>query len=218
MWLPLIVFLFSLFAFYINLFYVKPIFPSLAVILDSIFLSLNAGSVFYFFTTTLPDIHQKKIAKEHAIIRYIQIKEAMLRELCGFLKKFPRNNIIKESVKNYEEIRKFISEDDLENLVNNLDKEFVKAILYNFSQLKEVLSNLLAYNFIKSNKILYNRILFLNSWINKFNHNFDLLHSINNQYDFSKTFVRDVNSFLLGYDHSYGSRRVDDFLQLLEDA
>jgi hypothetical protein len=216
--LPATIFFISLTFFCISHFYIKHCFPTVAQVLDSILLSLNAGSVFYFFTTTMQDIRQKKIAKSHAIVRYTQIKVDMLNELCRFLKKTLKSSIIREAVRDYEIINKYINPEELENFGNDLDNQLVKVMLYNFRQLKEVLSNLLVYSFVKNNEELYNRVLFLNSWINQFYHNYDLSYLEGDHYNFSKQFVRDVNDFLLGFDYYTGPKKRDDFIELIENS
>jgi hypothetical protein len=215
--MPLIVLVLSLITFVLIRLYLTSTLPNITPILESICEGLISGAVFYFFTVTIPSVRQKKIAKNYAIQRYIKVKKDMLSALLLFLHK-PNHDLVEKSARNYQSIREHVTRDDLYTIANDLTKDLVKESLYHLAQLKEILITLLAYDFVKDNSLLYQRIQSLNYWINQFHHNYDAYYTENDERNFSKTFVGFINEFLRGTSLVTGPRPHDDFIDLLENA
>lgn len=176
-----------------------------------------SGAIFYAITVSIPTYKQKELAKRIAVDSYCQTKEDMLKILLTFLRKYS-NDIINQSIRNYLPIRQHITQDDLYYLLNNLSTELVKEQLYYLDQLRDVLIQLTAYDFIRNNKTLFIRIKNLIYWIKQFSHNCNP-EALRVNYDVtSKAFVNFINEFLRGSSNASGKRDQDDFIELLEHA
>ncbi len=135
-----------------------------------------------------------------------------------FYKKIPDYKKIRVAVRNYDIAREILTDDDINNSINKPEKILVEDILYQLRQLKFILFYLSSYEFIKENNTLYNRILSLILWVDNFHHNYNLLYTDDDSYEFSKHFEKYIRDFLLGQSETSGQRKIDDFISLVEKA
>ena len=190
--------------------------PVITEILDAIFLGLISSTIFYLGTTVLPQYRQKEIAKEYAIGRYIMTKVDMSRKLFNCCDKNFLNDVnFENNVLNYNVMREALSKDDFYFIQNNLDRSLIQEILYDLNQLDVVLTHLLTYDFVKCNNNLYRRIMSAQYWIKQFYGCYEIWYAEDDRHDFSKSFVRFIDSFLLGID---SGQKCDDFITLLRQA
>jgi len=213
--LPVIVFFVSIF-FYYSVRYGT---TSTMVLLKEIDLAFITGSIFYLLTVSIPNYKQRRIAKNFAILRYNQFKVDIIEDIFQVLKKHHRpadHARIRANINKYELLREYYSKEDHYNLRQNCNKIFAKEVMHSFRQKKEVLVVLSSYDFVKSNDKLYERIFYLISWIDEIHHDFDIWYAEDEDYDFVKSFIGRLDSFIFGYHLIDGPKSQNDFVELIK--
>lgn len=213
--LPLLAFFISITLSISTALYFKPEFP-IDSILKDILAGINGGAVFYVITVIIPRFIQEQNAREYTLKRYVRIKEEMLEKLLIFLKK-PNLEVVRKSANNYEVIRNYLKKDDLKGIANSLSEDLIKDYVYYLYQLKELLTSLLGYEFIKGNQELYEKVQKTNYRINLFQKSFELYYKEGEEKVFSDKFIAFMIDFLLG--ESNGEvKEKDEFVEMLETA
>lgn len=213
--LPLLAFFISATLSIATSMYFKPGFPMDSILKD-ILAGINGGAVFYVITVIIPRFIQEQNAREYTLRRYTRIKEEMLEKLFIFLDK-PNLEIVRKSVSSYEATRNYIKKNDLQKIRDNLSEDLTKDYVYYLFQLKELLTSLLGYEFIKGNQELYEKVQKTNYRINLFQKSFELYYKEGEEKVFSDKFVAFVTDFLLG-DSAGECKGKDDFIEMLETA
>lgn len=181
-------------------------------------LALFSGSIFYFLTSSINIFNQKRISKKFSIERYTAIKFEMVTRLLSITHSSYDYNNLKNEINNYVHIRSLFQNGFKREISEKFDLILIKQTLHNLNQFKELLSLLMSYDFVKGNDKLSRRIYFLNLWIDELYHSFDL-HMEKDGLDFYKIFDRDIiDVFVLGFDQSCGSKKIDDFVNLIMEA